>query len=310
MQQVTIQKNDAVRPFIKWLKQKHKTNGDKLVESTIERYTEWISKYIDELDRMKPDGSMIVYMNQEVFATRSSVLASAFKNYLLYRKAPKRLLLDIEKTEKRANAFTSIRFLQDKVLSRTELKRVMNQLDDLQLRAAFSFLYDTACRRAEMLNTRWGDIQFKHSITDAADIHDGLYASVTITGKGSKKREVYLGRTTVDLLREMRGNDKKNPVDKVFVITKKNGEAYKRQHHAFYDRVVRVSERILGRHIHPHCFRHTKLTHLADSGADLLSISAYAGHASTAVTQIYLHISSYRGRQAFKQYSKDIMEEA
>lgn len=306
MEQIVVQQNDNLRPFIKWLKQKHKNNGDKLVESTIERYAEWMSKYIDELTKMSPDGTMIVYMNQEVFNARSGVLASAFKNYLLYRKAPKRLLLDIEKTEKRANAFTSVRFLQSKVLSRNELKRIMSELEDLQLRASYSLLYDTACRRGEALNIRWADISFK---VDQQNNNDGLYASVVITGKGKKKREVYLGQTTVMLIKELNKINNYKSTDKIFVMKKKNGEDYKRQQHAFYDKVVKSCEKILARHIHPHCFRHTKLTHLADNGADLLSISAYAGHSSTAVTQIYLHISSYRGRQAFKQYSKDILED-
>jgi len=47
---------------------------------------------------------------------------------------------------------------------------------------------------------------------------------------------------------------------------------------------------------------------MADEGADILDIAAYAGHEDIKTSQIYVEISSYRRKRAFKKYCSDIME--
>lgn len=306
-----MDKQLALERYETFLKGKRKHNGDKLVPSTIERYMQWIQQYIVTLESMDPDKKMVEYMSREVEYRNSSVLHSVFYNYLLMRKADPGLMVSLSKADKRANAATSERFLQTKVLSRGELRRVMNETeDDLFLHTAISCLYDTACRRSELLSIKWGDIQFKDPIKHSEEIKNGLSASVTIMGKGKKTREVYFGKTSVELLQKMNAIEHYTKDSIVFVSKDNSGKPYMHQDHGLYEIMVKRLYKILGRRVHPHMLRHTKLTHLADAGAQILDLASYAGHSDIKVTEIYIHISSFRGRQAYMKYSNDIMSES
>lgn len=60
-----------------------------------------------------------------------------------------------------------------------------------------------------------------------------------------------------------------------------------------------IGEKILGRHIHPHQFRHSFCTDLLNRGVDLMSIKELARHKNLATTQRYLSISRERLKAAY-----------
>lgn len=297
-----------VEKYTKFLQAKKKPNGDKLLPSTIERYSEWIERYIGELKSHKNIDELIKFMNSTIKSAGSNVLTAAYMNYLSMMKVPSDKVKGIEPCKSGASALTSQRFLQSKVLSRGELRRILNETQDSKTKAIVSALYDTACRRSELLNMKFGDVEFKNpsNPNQKKDIESGIWAEVSVLGKGHKKRKVYLGKTTVMLLTKIHAQDPYKKVDKLFLMESDDGKVYSYQEHELWKVVRRLGKNILDRNIHPHCFRHTKATHLADSGADLLDIAAYLGHANPQTAAIYIEISAYRGKQAFMKYSQDI----
>lgn len=291
-----------MKNFHKFLTVVRKKNGDNLLPITIEKYVYFVQEYYEKFKKF--DGKieeLIEYMNSIVKQRPSVVIYSAFRMFIIFLGVDKKddLLKKLKAPEGNASAFRSKRFLQSKVLSRGELKRIFNESNDEE-KLIFSALYDTACRRHELCKVKYGDIVFR-------DDMDNIHAELNVLGKGSKSRVVYFSKTTCDLLKKVKGVMDKD--DLVFVLYKKNGKPFKEQPQAMYDFIVNKTIKCIGRKMTPHCFRHTKLTHLADNGADVLGLQKYAGHDNISTIMIYLEISNRMGKITFENYSKDIVIE-
>lgn len=239
-------------------------------------------------------------MNKIIPLYSHANMRASFKTYLIYigvdEEDPRLKLLKSPK--KRASSLNSIRLLGDKVITKKDLKIFFSELEQ-EWQLIVGFLYDTGCREDEMLSLRWKGIEF-------IDPKDGIYAEVEVMGKGHKKRTVYLTKTTVNLLKLLRPDIKNE--DKVFVFRMKDGKLYARQEKALIDGMRKRTKKFLGKAYTPHAFRHTKLTHLAENGADILGVSSYAGHSDIKVTQIYVKMSNRLGKNAFQNFSEDIQE--
>lgn len=216
---------------------------------------------------------------------------ASYAMFLRYMGYPEEKVLALKRPDK------VTREIKSKVLSVPEVNRLMKESDE-ETRLILSFLYDTACRRKELLDIHYGDISFRDTNTAKkiwADVH-------IVAGKGGKSRIVYLKKDTTMLLRKLR--PQMNPKQKVFVFYKPDGKTpYVNQAHQLYLAVKDAGEKILNRHVHPHCWRHTRLTHLANQGADVLGISRYAGHKDIKTSQIYIDYSTYISEKTFEQYS-------
>ena len=126
------------------------------------------------------------------------------------------------------------------------------------------------------------------------DVHRRV---VTVTGKGSKQRQVVVharaARAVSDWLAGPRSTMVKDgsPPRALF---------YNRPGNRLGTRDVR---RILDRRsavpTHPHALRHTFATHLLDGGADLRVVQELLGHASLQTTQVYTHVSKERLVQVY-----------
>ena len=135
-----------------------------------------------------------------------------------------------------------------------------------------------------------------------------IQAKVNIMGKGAKAREVYLKKTSVDLLKKLKG-DLKND-EKVIVLRKMNGKPYGDQGVQLYKIINGLGVKVLGRDIAVHDLRHTCGSHMANRGADGLGISRYLGHESVDFTEkTYISHSPAIGRSTYQKFSEDILEE-
>ena len=286
--------------FERFLKNKvRKHNGDRLLDSTINQYLSFFYKHEEHLEVLKLDDEYVAYMNQQLKQKADMRLYAMFKFYLIFKN------YDIEdKTEmifKRirvpkvfSGVANSQRLLESKVMSHKEMEILFEKSKDLW-KLYFHFMYDTAARRNELLNIKFEQIEYTDEIEEY--INSGVYAKIEIMGKGYKKRIVYLSKETVDLLKRFKQVAKS---EYVFRFYNQDGKEAKKQDDALRIRIGKLCKTYLERHVHPHCFRHTKAQHLRDEGAKIEDISEYLGHSNSLITEkVYAKSSPKQGLRAF-----------
>lgn len=144
-------------------------------------------------------------------------------------------------------------------------------------KAIMELFYSSGLRLAELVGL---DIEHLH-LKDR---------TVRVLGKGRKERVVPVGRYAAEALTRWL---KERPAlatageDALFVSKRGNRIG------------VRVVQKLvetwarrqgLGRHVHPHMFRHSFASHLLESSQDLRGVQELLGHANMATTQIYTHL--------------------
>lgn len=299
------------KAFEKWLHgSKKKRQGDPYLQSTIERYVQQCKPLFRLPKEKLEDKDQLFYIIQKTINTsKSQTFFSAVQHWLEWWGWSDQEIKRLRAPPVRAHARNSKRFLQSKVLSKGQMTRMFNEAYSPMMTLALRMLYDTACRRTEVCNIKFGDIHFrsKYNPKHADDLKEGIHASIHIIGKGGKGRTVYLHEKTVNLMRELHAKEPWSKDDPVILFRNiKTGAPIKIQHQYLYNKVVSEGQRILGRHVYTHMFRHTAASHMADNGADILDIAAALGHESMVTTKIYIEISSYRSHQAFKLYSEEL----
>ena len=179
------------------------------------------------------------------------------------------------------------------VLSRAEVKRLLDvprgtEPRALRDRALLELMYACGLRASEAIGLEVADV----------DLDDGVLRA---HGKGSKERLVPVGRQAVSAVRAYleRGRPRlvgNGPETKLFVNSR--GSGLTRQ--GLYKIVQRHAARAgLAGKMSPHTLRHTFATHLLAGGWDLRSVQEMHGHADSATTQIYTHLSAERLKDAY-----------
>ena len=157
----------------------------------------------------------------------------------------------------------------------------------LRDRAILELLYATGLRVSELSGLDLGDLDLRHRLVRAM-------------GKGSKEREVVMGRPARDALR--RYIEDARPLlmgpkgtDALF-LNRFGGRLTKR---SVQEMVKRYSLISIDTKVHPHMLRHSFATHMLDGGADLRIVQELLGHSSPATTQIYTHVSLAQSRKEY-----------
>ena len=182
-------------------------------------------------------------------------------------------------------ALTDEEKLAASVLTKKELIFLVDKIPILRDKILVKILYDTGARVSEITNLKIKDVDLDTK-------------EVRVMGKGRKPRTVYIHTSTCDLLKYYI-NDQNilSPNSLVFFIKPIT---------VWYN-LKKYGQELLGRELHPHMLRHTRLQHMADEGIDSFSIKSYAGHSDISTTQIYVKSSKYQGKLAFEK-AGDIWE--
>ncbi len=130
-------------------------------------------------------------------------------------------------------------------------------------------LYKTGARISELLSIRIRDCRVGKQVVHCR-----------ITGKGHRERSLTLDRKVFDAVQASL-----LPADFLF---EHNGRRYSRQHMA--REIKKYCRLALGRDIHPHALRHSRVTHMLAAGKPVEAVSKFVGHSRVETTlRFYAH---------------------
>lgn len=172
-------------------------------------------------------------------------------------------------------------FIKD-ILTRDEMKAIQNNTLKTRDKALISLLYDGGLRVGEALNLKIKDIMF-----------DSYGIKIRATGK-TGTREVRLVDSVPIVKQWLNEHPFKDNKDVSLFISL--GKGYGRAlntptvYQIIHEATIRAK---IKKNVHPHLFRHTKLTHLAQEGFNEMELRVFAGWSkSSYMPEVYLHINS------------------
>jgi integrase/recombinase XerD len=217
---------------------------------------------------------LIVFNNEYILKNNFS---SSYQNQLvnavkLYYSAiqHKRIDVDLVHRPRREKTLPN-------VLSKEEVKRLLNASTNLKHRTMLSLIYACGLRRSELLNLTFADIQSARNIL------------LIKQSKGKKDRIVPIGNKIIQQLREYYLLYR--PKHWLF-----EGQSAGEQYSAkSLQNILKlsVSKSGISKPVTLHWLRHSYATHLLESGTDLRYIQELLGHSSSRTTEIYTHVSTH-----------------
>ena len=168
------------------------------------------------------------------------------------------------------------------------LLKLENAKDIIELRnnLILEIFYSTGVRISELVKIKIDDIKLDDN-------------SISILGKGGKKRIVIIGNYAKKKLQDYLNYDEVNSDGYLFKNVRKSSIGHISERNVFNivkKYTVKVTKNVK---ISPHALRHTFATHLLNNGADLMSVKELLGHSDLSSTQIYTHVNIKQLKKSF-----------
>lgn len=169
------------------------------------------------------------------------------------------------------------------IMSKQEVARFLNYIDNLRDKTVFSTVYGSGLRLSEIIRLRVQDID-----------SEGMRLFVH-QGKGGKDRYTLLSQANLELLREYWKAYRPNHPDgylfypqgnKLRCLTQKAVQEAMKKH---------LKNAGIFSHYTVHTLRHCFATHLLESGVDVCRIKQLMGHTHIQSTTFYLHLLNFDG---------------
>lgn len=162
------------------------------------------------------------------------------------------------------------------VLSKEEIKLILNAHSNIKHKAMLSLIYSCGLRCGEMLRLKPEHIDSKRNIL------------IIKQSKGSKDRITPLSNKIILMLRDYYHLHK--PKEWLFE-GQKQGEPYDERslQNVLKQAIVKCQ---IKKPVSLHWLRHSYATHLLENGTDLRYIQEILGHSSSKTTEIYTHVST------------------
>jgi len=161
------------------------------------------------------------------------------------------------------------------VLSRDEVRRILNEVRNCTYRACLKTIYACGLRISEGIHLKVTDI-------------DSARMMLLILGKGNKQRYVPLPAPTLDLLRA-HWRTHRNPTWLFPAPRRCQRPIHTSNLEQAFHRACEAAG--VRKDAHVHTLRHSYATHLLEVGINLRIIQENLGHRSARSTQIYTHLT-------------------
>jgi len=261
----------AVERFSRWMHSKRYS------ANTIKTYTDALKSFLSHFNE-KPfseinNEDVISYNNDYILAND---LSPSFQNQIvnaikLFFSSCQDTIIEIDKIH-RPKRFK----LLPNVLSKQEVKQILNAHGNIKHRAMLSLVYSCGLRSSELLSLTPQDIDSKRNLV------------LVRQAKGNKDRIVPLSPKILELLREYYQFYK--PKRYLF---EGNGEGKQYDARSLQAVIKFAANKAgIGKPVTLHWLRHSYATHLLESGTDLRYIQELLGHNSSKTTEIYTHVST------------------
>lgn len=245
---------------------------------TVRNYSFFVEKMLNKTNKAPEDlteDDARLYLS-EMFDTKSKntimLAAAALKFY--YSEVLKKGIGEI-KVPKKDKALPE-------VLSKDEVKRLIDSTDNLKSRLIVSMLYSSGLRVSELVNLKVDDLNF--------DENTGWVRR----GKGSKDRLFALSPALCTEMKEyLNGREHKYAFSKDKPLTTRN-----------IQKIIKGTKQraSINKKVTPHTLRHSFATHLLENGTDIRIIQQLLGHSSLSTTQLYTHISNEQIRKVVNPF--------
>lgn len=191
-------------------------------------------------------------------------------------------------------------------MSKDAIKQMLALIDSssdegLRHLALLSLMYDSACRVQEII------------ALSVKDFQAGQCCRIYVRGKGNKYRSIPLLSETEKIVSKYIKHFQLAPEAPLF--SNKIGERLTRQGIRYiirkYSKMVNQAKPgTIEGSVYPHRMRHSKATHLVDSGINIYNVRDFLGHESVATTQIYLTTNPEVTRKVIESVAEKTVPES
>ena len=257
--------------FTDWLRSKRYS------ESTVSTYTDSIRTFLrfhsDKTVEAIGNDDLVRFNNQYILANAYS---SSFQNQVvnaikLFFSTLEHRTIDIELIHRPRREHKL-----PNVLSKEEVKAVLDALPNVKHRTMLSLVYACGLRCGELINLK------------PADVDSNRHLLIIRNAKGKKDRVVPISDKLIEMLREYYRLCK--PVIWLFEGQFKETRYSDKSLQSVLKQAVEKAA--IHKPVTLHWLRHSYATHLLEAGTDLRYIQELLGHKSSKTTEIYTHVST------------------
>ena len=166
-----------------------------------------------------------------------------------------------------------------KYISKDQIKRLLNSIDNVRNKALIKMLYSSGCRVGELTLAMVDDIDF----------NEGIWSIPAINTKSKRARQPRIHESTMnDIKAYLKAYDLTR--GRIFPITIRQVQNIVRK----YGDKVEIER------LHPHTLRHTHIVHSLMDSVPMSAVQKQVGHVNLKTTQIYSNLSVADVKEAYK----------